>query len=189
MVEPRSLLVSVWLLVATTLAGCITIKTVAIGEKTALERQLIGTFEPLSESEILVSSVRSAAIQHSRQTMADPNADLTWRRTLAARRRQLFNLDELDEFRAAGCIGEALGARVVTRQWASLPALPPDRIAAVISEENKDRDALVAWFVSAGGPLAHASVQKARRIYRELILDHAPDGCPVQTDERTWQEY
>ena len=78
------------------LGGCFTIKTVNISQKTSLEHQLMGSFEPLTEEEMLLGTVRDEAqlLQATEQSL-DQLA-------LQARRRQLFNRDDINTFKETG---------------------------------------------------------------------------------------
>ena len=89
--------------------GCITVTTVNIGTKTSLERQLVGELEPLTDDQLLAASVRAQP-----QLVAGSLADLQ-AGAVAARRRQLFNRDDINEAKQLGCLGEALGAELVVR--------------------------------------------------------------------------
>jgi len=177
------------LTVLLSLSACVTLETVAIGQKTALERQLMGPFEGFSEEELLVSSVRAAALGRVRaqQLARGETPQTTAQRALAARRRQLFNRDELNAGRRAACIGEALGARVALRPC--LRVLPRDheRFAVVVAQENSDRAALIAHFLIRQ-PAAARDEGSTRRLYRELLLDEAPASTLAQRDDRTWPD-
>ncbi len=154
---------------------------VSIGQKTTLERQLMGNVEPLSEEELLVASVRGAAA-------SNPTAkDEQQQRALAARRRQIFNRDDLDELRGAGCLGEARDARLVARPCDKPvePALASLQ-AELIGQENDDRQAIIDWALATDPQLTAADRGQVVQIYRRLLLERLRPGDWLEQDDGSW---
>lgn len=169
-------------LLALCCAACFTVNQVNIGQKTSLEKQLMGDITPLSEEETLVSSVRAgpAALQTVGLTAQDV--------AVRARERQLFNRDDIRTLKTQGCLGEDAQAMVKARPC------PQDKDAAtlalrdrLIAEENADRRTLIAW--ACGLSALQNKPDDTHDItaaYRRLLLESAQPGDVVQTDEGTW---
>lgn len=165
-------------------AGCITVTTVNIGSKTSLEKQLMGEFEPLTEEEALVSSVRAAPVGAS-AAQDDGQAA-----ALGARQRQLFNRDDLRSFKAAGCLGEALEAKLAARDCErSRDPSAAALLQKLLAEENADRQILMAWALSADPGLAGQDSKTLAAMYHRLLLEQAVAGDWLQQDDGTWVQH
>jgi hypothetical protein len=163
------------LLVAGLAAGCtITTRPVNIGTKTALERQLMGELEPLSDEQLLAASVRAPS--------KDPEVaglDNTQAYAMAARRRQVFNRDELDELKARGCLGEAKNATVTARDC-DAPAEDKSRRERLLGEENADREAILDWVASTDATFAGKGREQLVDMYHRLLAERAHAGDWVE---------
>lgn len=161
--------------------ACITTQTINVGQKTALERQLMGELEPLTEEQLLAASVRA-----SQATVASPK-DEAYARALAARRRQVFNRDDLDELKTAGCLGEARGARLEAR-----PCADAGRDAGLrdklVAEENEDRLAIIDWVLVSDSTLTAADRPQVVDMYQRLLAEKARPGDWIQGADGTWSQ-
>src|SRR5690606_11045611 len=103
-------------------------------------------------------------------------------RAISARRRQLFNRDDLDELKALGCLGEGLAAELVLRDCQP----DPERatlLERLLSEENSDRKAILNWALEADPALTPADRPQLVAVYRRLLLERARPKDWVQTDD------
>ncbi len=151
-----------------------TITTVNVSQKTALENQLLGKMAPLSEEELLLTSVRGGSQSPSVST--EP--------AVAARRRQLFNRDDTDELKQEGCLGEARDARLVVR-----PCSQPDlqeRLEALSLQENQDRAVLLNWFIAQDPTMTPSDKEQLQAIYHRLLVLHSPTGTPCEGPSGSW---
>lgn len=163
----------------TTLVSCIRTNSVTLGRKTDLERQLIGKLEPLSEEQLLAASVRAEPSAHrgSIRELED--------RAIAARRRQLFNRDDLRSLEAAGCVGETAEGRVRDRPCSEHPQLEiRDRL---IAEENLDRNAIIDWAIEADPRLTPGDEAQVRKLYHRMVVELAPEGTPCEAESGEWR--
>jgi hypothetical protein len=162
------------------LSGCLTIKTVNISQKTSLEHQLMGSFEPLTEQEMLLSSVRDEAQMVRAEELSEDQA------AVAARRRQLFNRDDIQRFKRQGCLGEALSGALVNRSCDNEAQEAQPIIERVLGEETIDREAIISWVISQHDHLQEAQRGQVKQIYRQFILSHSPRGTPFQDLDGNW---
>ncbi len=151
-----------------------TITTVNVSQKTALENQLLGQMAPLSEEELLITSVRSDS----------PAASVSTEPAVAARRRQLFNRDDTDELKRAGCLGEALNAQLVVRACSQTDL--QERLETLATEENQDRAVLLAWFIAKDPTMTPSDKEQLRAIYHRLLVLHSPTGTPCEGPSGSW---
>lgn len=162
-------------------SGCFTIKTVNPSQKTALERQLIGDLEAFSKEKLLTASVRAR-----RGAADDPMGSLA-ARAIAARRRQMFNRDDIVELKGWGCVGEGLDARLVARECPQVsdPELEAVR-ARVVQQENRDRASIIDWSISTDPVLTPEDRAQVVAIYHRLLVEQAEPGHWIQTRQGTW---
>ena len=158
------------------LTNCITIQTTTIPQKTALENQLMGKLSPLSEDELLIASVRSTHAQSS---------GIAQSKVLAARRRQLFNRDDIDELKSHQCLGETYMAKLV-RYPCTIRPYSHSRIDKLITQENSDRSTLMSWFISKAPNLTSAERIQGRKLYYKLIIASTPTNTPFETEGGKW---
>jgi uncharacterized protein YdbL (DUF1318 family) len=179
-VPTKALLLFVLPLVA---SGCISTTVVNIGQKSSLEKQLMGETEPLSEDELLVASVRD---------VGSPEAaagDALTQKAMAARRRQLFNRDDVDELKQAGCLGEALKGVLATRPCDKVKDADAAKLRdRMIEEENADRSAIIDWAVSVDPVLTRADRPQVEELYHRLLLERAKPGEQHQAADRSWTQ-
>ena len=164
------------------LNGCFTIKTVNISQKTSLEHQLMGSFEPLTEEEMLLGSVRDEALLLGSQELSQDKI------ALQARRRQLFNRDDVNTFKQQGCLGEANKGKLVIRACQQNAAEQTELITKILEEETQDRESIVNWVISQHDHLQESHRTQVIDIYREFILSRSPKGTPFQSADGTWAQ-
>jgi len=161
--------------------ACISVTAVNIGSKSSLERQLIGELEPLSEEETLAASVRAQA------QVGTGSLDELQAAAVAARRRQLFNRDDIDEAKTQGCIGEGKDARLARRTCApDADTEASARLATLIEQENADREAVVAWALATDPSLTTTDRPQVIQVYRRLLTENTRPGDWLETDDGTW---
>jgi uncharacterized protein YdbL (DUF1318 family) len=161
--------------------GCITTTVVNIGQKSSLEKQLMGETEPLSDEELLVASVRDLTSPEAEAT------DAVTQKAMAARRRQLFNRDDLDELKAAGCLGEALRAVLTGRPCDKVKEADAAKLKdRMIEEENADRNAIIDWAVKVDPVLTRADRPQVEELYHRLLLERAKPGEMFQAPDGSW---
>jgi hypothetical protein len=171
----RVILVSIWTL------SCITTTTVNIGRKTSLERQLMGRFEPLTEEEIIKSSIRTA-LENGKAKYIDLQQG-----ALNARRRQLFNRNELDDFKQAGCVGEGNLALLVNRPCTRYPeGLNRKALERLIHQENDDRNRLIDWAIDQDRVFTPGNRVEVVKLYHQMLLSRLKHGIWYQDDGGQW---
>ncbi|OGQ91187.1 MAG: hypothetical protein A2289_19710 [Deltaproteobacteria bacterium RIFOXYA12_FULL_58_15] len=154
---------------------------IVIGQKTTLEKQLMGEAEPLSEEQMLVASVRSRG-----GGVHAGSADDLQSRAIAARRRQLYNRDDIGDLKVAGCLGEARGA-ILTIRPCDAPS--EDLILlrkTLIDQENADRRAIIDWAIGIDPVLTVADRPQIVELYHRLILERAHPGDWYEGTDGTW---
>ena len=164
------------------LTGCFTIKTVNISQKTSLEHQLMGSFEPLTEEEMLLGTVRDEAKLLKAQEMGLDQI------ALQARRRQLFNRDDINHFKEQGCLGEAIKGQLMIRNCSKIDNEQRKLLEQVLEQETQDRKSIITWVISQHDHLQETHREQVIDIYRQFILSRSPKGTPFESTSGTWTQ-
>jgi hypothetical protein len=167
------------------LSACINIRLVNVGQKTAFERQLVGTYEELDGDLALVSSMRGESAKIlSPATGTDLKA-----RAMAARRRQLFNRDDIVELKRQGCLAENNAGVLEGRPC---DATKNDEVAKrnqrMLAQENEDREAIIELAVQLDTSLTPADIPALHKVYAQLMRSQAEKGMWVQQDDNSWEQ-
>lgn len=155
-----------------------------VDERTALENQVLGSYEELNEEVLLVASVR----------YIDPKGKLVERpplppgkvKAIRAIQRSAFNKDDIDRLKSLGVLGE--------NNQGGLTLLAPDKVEPgkeafvenLLKEENTDRDVLMRRIIETNEKLAEEDLPKVRKTFAALNRDKARPGDLIQLDIGEW---
>ena len=109
------------------------------GEKTALENQVIGTYQQIEEDVWTLASVRSA------NSTKKPNVSAEKKRVLEAVQGRKFNKDDIDEFLEDGFVGENIQGLLEIRDNNKLEkdADLKNRVLKIVEKENDFRKTIM----------------------------------------------
>ena len=107
-------------------------------------------------------------------------------RAMAARRRQVFNRDEVDDLNSRGCLGEARDATLTVRPCDADDATVRRR-AELVAQENADRAAILDWIASGDSSFADAGHSQLVDMYHRLLVANAKKGDWVE-DHGGWMQ-
>lgn len=160
------------------LAGC-SIQAPEIkvtGERSLLERQILGAYQGLTEDLWMLTSLRgpdSLALAGERD------------RLLEALRRRRFNRDDRLRLLAEGRLGEGSDGRLVAREGDPPP--PGDELLRLrerlLEQENADRETLLARLEALHPDSDLADLQ---RVFAGIQADESPAGAWVQAEDGSW---
>ncbi len=174
----RSLNLSAALALLSLLLGCSlqAPELVVTGERTALERQVLGSYQQLNENLWLLASTRQQ--EDSLQLGAEQGS------LLEAVRRRRFNRDDLISLLASGWLGEGLEGQLVLRMGRGGidPHLELVR-ERVLRQENEDRGVLLDRLRR----LNPGAEDEVSAVFRGILLDESPNGSWVQLDDGGWK--
>ncbi|MEK7703346.1 MAG: hypothetical protein AAB426_00195 [Myxococcota bacterium] len=170
-------------LLALDAASCIRITNVSIGQKTSLERQLVGELEPLTDEELLSASVRASG------GLATGSPGEIQTRAIAARQRQLFNRDDILELKSLGCLGEAHGASLVEHSCELESSSDMWTLRArLVEQENVDRRLIVDWVLASDPTLTASDRAELTVLYHTMLLAQARPGDWIETVPGQWHK-
>ena len=173
-------------IVLATIMGCggPLVGVTVVDERTALENQVLGTYEELNQEVMLVASVRYIDPKGKlKQTAELPPGKKEVARAL---QRISFNKDDLNRFKALGVVGENMVGGV--------SLLSPDKVEAsdkaflnnLLKEENEDRLVVMNRVVETNETLTPQDLPKVHKMFAALNRDKASKGEWIQLETKSW---
>jgi hypothetical protein len=153
------------------------------GEKTSLEKEILGTYLLMREDTWMAASTR-AAEPVTGSTLLSPEK----RRSLDALQQQAFNRDDVEEFKRKGWIGESNDGRLVPRAAADPDFSAEEKrfVEEIIAEENGDRAVILDRVVELNDALKRAVPADVAGVFAKMYQDNSPDGTWTQKPDGTW---
>lgn len=159
------------------LAGC-SIQAPEIkvtGERSLLERQVLGAYQGLTEDLWMLTSLRSpdsTALAGERGPLLD------------ALRRRRFNRDDRLRLLAEGWIGETSAGRLAEREGDGAPGEETVRLRKrLLAQENEDRERLLARLLALH---PDAELSDLERLFAGIQADESPAGAWIQAEDGSW---
>ncbi len=166
-------------------SGCVSAKIQVVDERTALENQILGSYEELERDQQLVASVRGVSEDGKRkqtQKFSDVRAG-----AVAARQTQQFNLDDIEELKQAGCLGETNDGQLTARPCDTGDQTSvSERIERLVASENQARLVLIEFVVTTSPDLTTDDRAQLIRAYARMNREQAKSGHWTQTDAGEW---
>ena len=172
-----------WLAACGKLVG---VDVTVVDQKTALENQILGSYEELGNEMLLLASVRSVDETGKLKTVAEiPSGK---KLALRAMQRQEFNRDDIQSFKQTGVAGEGnSGLLVFFENQKTKQDKPFGSFAqAIIKEENEDRLAILKRTIATNEAFADGDLPKVRKIFASLNRDSANSGEKIQQENGEW---
>jgi uncharacterized protein YdbL (DUF1318 family) len=171
------------------LTGCQSLADVDItivGGRSALENQVLGTYQELNNDVLQLASVRS--IDTSGKLVAQEPLSDDKRQALAALQSQAFNKDDILRFRAQGWAGENRQGLLTYFPEAALSAdaRQVEFVQTIIAQENRDRMVLMQRVIATNAQLAESDFPQVQTIFAALYRDQARSGDRLQREDGTW---
>ena len=166
-------------------SGCVSAKINVVDERTALENQILGSYEELDRDMQLLASVR--AVDSSGKTQPPPSYTQERQQAIVARQTQQFNRDDIDELKRAGCLGEAgdgtLAARTCDRSSDQAIA---GRLERLIASENQARGVILRFAVTTSPDLTEKDLPQVTEAYARMQREKAKTGEWIQQPDGKW---
>ena len=172
-----------WLAACGKLVG---VDVTVVDQKTALENQILGSYEELGNEMLLLASVRSVDETGKLVTTAEiPSGK---KQAIRAMQRQEFNRDDIQSFKQTGVAGEGNNGLLVffenqkTKQDTQFGSFAQ----AIIKEENEDRLAILTRTIATNEAFSDGDLPKVRKIFASLNRDSARPGEKIQQENGEW---
>ncbi|RMH37408.1 MAG: DUF1318 domain-containing protein [Nitrospirae bacterium] len=155
-----------------------------VDERTALENQVLGTYQELQQEVLLVASVRY--IDPKGKLKPTPPLPPGKKHVIRALQRSAFNKDDVDRFKALGVIGE--------NNIGGITLLAPERIDAaqrafvenLVKEENEDRIVIMRRVIETNEDLSEQDWPRVQKMFAALNRDKARPGEMIQLADGSW---
>jgi uncharacterized protein YdbL (DUF1318 family) len=155
-----------------------------VDERTALENQVLGTYQELNQQVMLVASVRYIDPKGQlKQTQELPQGK---KDVVRALQRVSFNKDDLDRYKSLGIIGENNEGGITLLEPEKVQ--PADRafVENLVKEENADRLAIMSRIIETNETLSPTDLPRVHKMFAALNRDKALKGERIQLDDGTW---
>ena len=172
------------------ITGCaeklVDVNVTIVDQKTALENQILGSYEELGNEVLLLASVRSVDEEGKLKPVIEvPKAK---RKALRAIQRQEFNRDDIREFKNTLCAGE--GKDGLLKYFENERTLKDSDykkfVVAIMQEENEDRLTILQRIVATNENFSEKDLSKVQKISASLNRDNAHSGEKIQLDDGAW---
>ncbi len=167
-------------------ANLVQVKIDVVDQRTALENQVLGSYQEIDGDLMLMASVRS--IDNEGRLKPAPVIPEGKRAAIMAMQRSRFNLDDIERFKTIGAIGETMDGYLAYRPIGKTRADPKLEkfVNHLITEENRDRKILYERIVVINDNLVEGDLPKVERILSKLNHDNAKPGEWIQLDTGEW---
>lgn len=184
--NPMSLIMLTLLLAFLTACGGPLVGVTVVDERTALENQVLGTYQELNQQVMLVASVRYIDPKGKlKQTQELPPGK---KDVVRALQRVSFNKDDLNRYKSLGIIGENNEGGVTLLEPEKVQ--PADRafVENLIKEENEDRLAIMSRVVETNETLTPSELPRVHKMFAALNRDKGLKGERIQLDNGKWTQ-
>jgi len=152
------------------------------GEKTALENQVIGTYQQIEEDVWTLASVRSVGSKQKVTMSAEK------KRVLEAVQGRKFNKDDIEEFLQKGIVGENSQGLLEIRDNSKIEKDTElqNRVTKIVESENNYRRVIMDRIMLLNEQAADAGDETVANIFAGINQDNAAPGSWIQTDGDKW---
>ena len=170
------------------------VKVEVMSERTALENQVLGTYNALDREMLLVASVRGV---DSRGRIKKPARQSQEHKDAVTAMQVLsFHADDLQAFKQLGWVGENIQGLVEIFQMnkADIPESLKDiserfqleEFNHVVSQINESREIIMHRVIDMNENLSQDDMPEIRRIFGKLNTENALPGEKVQQPDGSW---
>lgn len=184
--HPMSLVMMTFLPAFLTACSGPLVGVTVVDERTALENQVLGTYQELNQQVMLVASVRYIDPKGKlKQTQELPPGK---KEVVRALQRVSFNKDDLNRYKSLGIIGENNEGGITLLEPEKVQ--PDDRafVENLIKEENEDRLAIMSRIIETNETLTPSELPRVHKMFAALNRDKALKGERIQLDNGTWTQ-
>lgn len=186
MKKASALLSALSLVYAVSCANLVQVKIDVVDQRTALENQVLGSYQEIGGDLLLMASVRS--IDSEGRLKPAPKISEARRTAIRAMQRSRFNLDDVDRFKSVGAIGETNDGYL--KYILSFDPGADKKLEKfmnnLIAEENEDRKILYRRIVAINENFHEGDLPKVEEIMAALNHDSAKQGEWIQTGSGHW---
>ena len=177
-------ILGLWILGGMVSCGGPLVGVTVVDERTALENQVLGTYEELNQEVLLVASVRYIDPKGKLQKSAPiPPGKKT---AIRAMQRASFNKDDIDQFKGTDVIGENNLGGITLLTPESLDEKQRPFVENLVTEENADREVIMRRVIETSEDLSDKDFPRVRKMFASLNRDKARIGEMIQLENGKW---
>jgi hypothetical protein len=179
------------------LFGCTVaqVRVNVVSERTALENQVLGSYNSLSQDVLLVASVRG--VDPLGRIRTPPRKSREYQNTVEAVETIAFNADDVEFFKRLRWVGEnnqglltpfpmdKKGAPEDLKEFTA--RYQTDEFNTVVQGVNRARDTVILQVVEINENLVKEDLPKIRKIFAKLNGENAFPGEKVQAEDGSWK--
>jgi len=164
----------------------VSVDVTVVDERTALENQVLGSYEEINRDTLLLASVRS--VDKSGNLKEIPPIPHKKREAIRAIQRRQFNRDDIENFKKLGCAGENNAGLLTffpvkkTREDPGFEQFSQE----IIKQENEDRMVIMKRIVATNENFTGNDLPRVQKIFASLNRTAARSGDLVQTETGEW---
>ncbi|VAX14904.1 hypothetical protein MNBD_NITROSPINAE01-559 [hydrothermal vent metagenome] len=164
------------------------VKIDVVDQRTALENQVLGSYEELSSGTLLLASVRS--IDSEGRLKPTPPMPDGKRVAVRAMLRSQYNNDDIAKFKAENVFGETNKGYLAFFETEKIKAdAKTARLAKeIMQEENEDRETIYTRILKTSEALGEGDMPQVEAIMAGLNRDTAKPGELIQADSGEWSK-
>ncbi len=178
------------------LSGCTLadVKVEMLSERTALENQVLGSYNSLDSQMLLAASVRG--VDTSGNIARPPEHSREYKDTISAMQIIDFHEDDLDSFKQLGWAGEnnqgLIEPFVIDRT--DIPEnlktfadrYSADEFEFVIAKINESREQIMRRVIYMNEDLSEADLPEVKKIFAKINAEKAVPGDKIQDANGSW---
>ena len=168
---------------------------VFVDDRTALENQVIGDYEPLEEDLLLITSLpgtvgTSKPLGAAVAAATDPRVAEAQARLVRILQVEQFNREDLLRYLQQGWVGEQADGylHLFAERIAGESARAREQIERFVQETNRDRSDLVAALIVISPALAESDRPETERLYGKRQIARLADGMWFENAEGRWAQ-
>lgn len=155
-----------------------------VDERTALENQVLGTYQELNQEVLLVASVRY--IDPKGKLQKTPEIPPGKKKVIRAMQRASFNKDDIERFKALGVLGENKEGGITLLAPDKVPPEEKAFVQNLVEEENADRQVIMERVIETNEKLSSKDLPRVRKMFAALNRDKARPGDMIQLENGSW---
>ena len=178
------------------LQGCTLaeVRVNVVSERTALENQVLGSYNALSQDVLLAASVRGT--DPLGRIQVPPRKSREHQDVIEAMQALAFHADDVDSFKRLVWVGEnnegllrtfPMGKANAPEDLKDFTArYQEDEFKAVVHEVNTSREVVMRRVVETNENFSKADLPKIRRVFGKINGENALPGEKVQMNDGSW---
>ncbi|MFO7891828.1 MAG: DUF1318 domain-containing protein [bacterium] len=154
------------------------------GEMTALEQEVIGTYNQMKEDTWMIASTRD-----EKDTTVEVSVSPEKKEVLEALQNQKFNKDDIDEFKMKEYVGEKNDGTLMIRDLKEfqLDTEKKKFIWELVTQENQDREIIMNRVIELKSTLKDSNRESILRVFSQMYQEESVKGTWIQTPDGTWK--